>query len=74
MIILKVIRVIAIVALLIVVVLIQAKVVYETNAEKRNEIYDDIDNLEPPVKRQRLDKAYSDIKRMVTVEGASLFP
>ena len=50
MIILKVIRVIAIVALLIVVVLIQAKVVYETNAEKRNEIYDDIDNLEPPVR------------------------
>ena len=74
MIILKVIRVIAIVALLIVVVLIQAKVVYETNAEKRNEIYDDIDNLEPPVKKQRLDKAYSDIKRMVTVDGASIFP
>ena len=74
MIILKVIRVIAIVALLIVVVLIQAKVVYETNAEKRNEIYDDIDNLEPPVKKQRLDKAYSDIKRMVAVEGVSIFP
>jgi len=73
-IILKVIRVIAIVALLILVVVIQAKVVSEANAKKRNEVYDDIDDLEPPVKKQRLDKAYSDIKRMVTVDGVSIFP